>query len=382
MTETLHGPPPAPPPPPERRLARDPDEKLVAGVCAGFGRYTDTDPVLWRVAVGVLTVFGGAGVVLYLLGWVLLPRVGEAEAPLERLLRRPDRSMSALGVVLLVVVGVVAVLGLGLSDGPGFGVVLVLGVLVYLVLRERRQPPAPVYGPAPYEATASSYGPATWSDGGAPAASRKVRERRPRSALGPLVLSATAVVTGVLLALRLAGADGLTAPRIVAGALLVVGAGLLVGAWWGRARWLIALGVALCLLLGATAAAHSAGVDGSVGERRWVVTGDDSYSLGAGEGVLDLRGLQPGERAEVSARVGLGQITVLVPEDLVVDVATEIGLGELVRIDADGGRTVYTEGDAEADVSERFTVGGPADGRVELDLRVRVGEVVVRSVER
>src|SRR4028119_843515 len=49
---------PRAPPPPARR-ERAPDDKVIAGVCAAFARYTDTGPVLWRVTIAVLTVFGG-----------------------------------------------------------------------------------------------------------------------------------------------------------------------------------------------------------------------------------------------------------------------------------------------------------------------------------
>ena len=35
--------------------------------------------------------------------------------------------------------------------------------------------------------------------------------------------------------------------------LLIVGAGLLVGTWWGRARWLIFPGVVVAMLLGGSA---------------------------------------------------------------------------------------------------------------------------------
>ena len=155
MTETTYGPPLPPPqsPPPQAprpRLERDPDDKVVAGVCAAFARYTDTDPVLWRVTLAVLTLFGGAGLVLYVLGWALVPRSDRGTSFVERTLRGGDRGISAPGVVLLVVAGVV-LLGI-LSDGPGLGALLVVGAVAYLVSRERRAPrPATSYD-TPYDA--------------------------------------------------------------------------------------------------------------------------------------------------------------------------------------------------------------------------------------
>ena len=380
MTETLLDPPPSPPPPPPR-LARDPDEKVVAGVCAGLARYTSTDPVLWRVAVAVLAVFGGAGFVLYALAWLLLPRVDQQESAAERLLRRPGSGLSVAGVVVLVLAAVV-VLGISFDGGPGLGVLLVLGGLAYLVLRERRETP-PVYGPSPL-ATAS-YGPSAWSDGGAPPP--VVRAPRERSVLGTLTLSVTVLVTGVLLALRENGVESLTVARVLAVALLIVGAGLVLGTWWGRARWLALVGLVLAgLLVPAALLEGSPGsLRGGVGERTWVpgdaVARDRSYELGAGEAVLDLRQLEPGSaRRVIDAEVGVGQLVVLVPEDLVVQVSAEVGLGEIVVRELDGSRSDLGSDDG-TDLSEQFVVGSPArDANVALDLQVGAGEIEVRRV--
>src|SRR3954470_6093762 len=56
-----------------RRLTRARDDRIVAGVCSGAGRYVDIDPVIPRVVLAVLAVFGGAGFVVYALAWLLIP---------------------------------------------------------------------------------------------------------------------------------------------------------------------------------------------------------------------------------------------------------------------------------------------------------------------
>ena len=141
MTETLHEPPSTDLPPRPVRLVRDPDDKVVAGVCAGLGRTTGTDPVLWRVTLVVLVLFGGAGLLLYVLAWVLVPRAGAPESFVERLVR--GRRLPPATVALLGALAVVAVSATGDDDAP-FVLLALLG-LGWLVVRERRLD----RGPAP-----------------------------------------------------------------------------------------------------------------------------------------------------------------------------------------------------------------------------------------
>jgi phage shock protein PspC (stress-responsive transcriptional regulator) len=390
MTETLQDAlppePPPPPPPSARRLARRPDDKVVAGVCAAAGRYTDTDPVLWRVLFAALALFGGAGVALYVLAWLLIPRADQPTSFVERQLRRPDRSVSIGGVLLL---GVITVLVLGLADdGSGLLVLLVVGTLAFLVSRDRNAavagtPAAPATWTAAGEP--SSYGvpptgpptydvPPAW-----PGEPPVPPTPRPSSILGAVTVSAAALLTGLLLLLRELGVDGITGPRVVAAAMLVVGAGLLVGAWLGRARWLIAVGLALGLVL-LPYAALDGRLTGGAGERTWVptaaATDQPAYRLGAGEAVLDLRELEPPFDAPITAGVGLGQLVVLVPDDLRVRVTTEVGVGEVVERSADlDGRLRGQRQRAEDSV---FVVGPRSGPALELDLEVGMGQIEVR----
>lgn len=208
---------------------------------------------------------------------------------------------------------------------------------------------------------------------------------RQRSRLGPLTLSAAALITGLLLLLRELGADGLTGPRVLAGAMLVVGAGLVVGTWYGRARWLIAVGLLLAVALAGAQAASTAAdnLSGGAGERLWVPTaasGVTSYELGAGEATLDLRELEPGSVDSIAVEVGFGSLVVLVPDDLPVRVSPDVGLGEVISATEDAG----------SGTSERRQIAddevlqlGPDSGPV-LDLRLRVGlgEIEVRRAQR
>jgi phage shock protein PspC (stress-responsive transcriptional regulator) len=60
-----------------KRLLRIRQGRIVAGVCAGLGAYFGVDVNLVRLAFGVLTVFYGLGILLYLIAWVILPEEGE-----------------------------------------------------------------------------------------------------------------------------------------------------------------------------------------------------------------------------------------------------------------------------------------------------------------
>jgi phage shock protein PspC (stress-responsive transcriptional regulator) len=59
---------------PPRRLTRLREGKMLAGVCTGIARYFDVDPVLVRVGFAVGTLFSGAGFLLYIACWVLMPQ--------------------------------------------------------------------------------------------------------------------------------------------------------------------------------------------------------------------------------------------------------------------------------------------------------------------
>ena len=68
----------------ERRLTRDTKNGVLAGVAAGFAKYFDVDPVLARIVFIALAALSGAGVLAYIVGWIIMPRddrAAEAAAP-------------------------------------------------------------------------------------------------------------------------------------------------------------------------------------------------------------------------------------------------------------------------------------------------------------
>ena len=65
-----------------KRFFRNPDQKVIAGVCSGIASYFHLDPVWVRLIFFVFILAGGSGVLLYLLLWVVIP---EAQTTSEKL---------------------------------------------------------------------------------------------------------------------------------------------------------------------------------------------------------------------------------------------------------------------------------------------------------
>jgi phage shock protein PspC (stress-responsive transcriptional regulator) len=54
-------------------LRRSHDDRWLGGVCGGIGRATGVATWIWRLLFLVLAVFGGTGILLYVLLWILMP---------------------------------------------------------------------------------------------------------------------------------------------------------------------------------------------------------------------------------------------------------------------------------------------------------------------
>jgi phage shock protein C len=62
-------------------LERPLQGRMLGGVAAGIADFLGVDPTIARIAFAVLTVIGGgAGVVLYLAGWLLIPEEGRDQS--------------------------------------------------------------------------------------------------------------------------------------------------------------------------------------------------------------------------------------------------------------------------------------------------------------
>jgi phage shock protein C len=57
-----------------RKLYRSRTDRKLAGVCGGLAQYFNLDATLIRVLFIVLTVLGGAGLVIYVAMWIIVPK--------------------------------------------------------------------------------------------------------------------------------------------------------------------------------------------------------------------------------------------------------------------------------------------------------------------
>src|SRR5207248_2397654 len=83
-------------------------DRMIAGVCGGLARYFDLSPVVYRVGFVVLTLLGGAGIVIYLAAALVIPDEGKAESIAAEILRaRRERPWPLIGLALVAVAAAV-----------------------------------------------------------------------------------------------------------------------------------------------------------------------------------------------------------------------------------------------------------------------------------
>ncbi len=56
-----------------KRLYRPRNDRMIAGVCAGIGNYLNIDPTLIRLGLLLLAIWGGGGILAYIIAWVVIP---------------------------------------------------------------------------------------------------------------------------------------------------------------------------------------------------------------------------------------------------------------------------------------------------------------------
>jgi phage shock protein PspC (stress-responsive transcriptional regulator) len=366
-----------------RRLRRSSDSRLT-GVAAGVAEYFNIDPTLVRIGFVVLSLAAPPIALAYLVGWAVMPRpvIGVAAGLPDRQSNR-TALLVLLAVVLLAFGGPLFAFG-WLFGGPGvaFPVALLVLAAVLLVLREDGGTFA-VKDRVPRRGSAKAPSPPPPLVGEAlapppvlpPPPKPEVRRSK---VLTPLTFAVLAVFFGVAFSGEAAGWWELNAVLIFAAALLIVGTALVASAFFGRAFGLIPLGIFLVFGLLAATALEPILRDG-VGSRTFAPTSTEElkpiYSLGAGELYIDLRGLDlSGGQREVQVELGMGQVRIDVPADLLVEIHSELGAGELV---------IFDRAHSGLDLDRTDSNGvSPEEGTlvIELDVGAGSGKVDVSRV--
>lgn len=92
------------------RLTRPRDDRVIAGVCGGVGRYFGVDPVLVRVATVVFVLLAGTGLLAYLIAWIVIPEEDPSTQGQDPRPVRVGGERTSATVFGLVLVGVGAML--------------------------------------------------------------------------------------------------------------------------------------------------------------------------------------------------------------------------------------------------------------------------------
>jgi phage shock protein PspC (stress-responsive transcriptional regulator) len=124
-----------------KRLERSSD-RMVAGVAGGLGRYFDINPGVFRLGFVVLTLLGGAGILVYLAAVLVMPSEGEEQSIAAKVLaERSDRPapLVALGLVGVAIAVLLSRGDLWPAAGTGWVLILIAGLIVLWASRSERR---------------------------------------------------------------------------------------------------------------------------------------------------------------------------------------------------------------------------------------------------
>lgn len=410
-------------------------DKWFVGVCSGVAQRLGVDPVLVRGAFILLTIFGGIGVLLYLVGWALLPERDGAILAEDAI-----RGRSRRGIALLLIIGFVVI---GNLDGRWWvwTILLPAAFLLLWVFRSTKSGKSPDEMGAEAQQFATRVGDRV--SGWVSSTGSTAREARERDTTTPYAASSPQTGTTVPSATpAFPGAEAHGAPwsnphgmgpgrtgpvtppapqppRVVqrrrkgAGFLgLLLALGLAVAAYAGGHQlatteaWpgatpavfatacaLGALGLAVLLiglagrraglpgfvavLLAIVAVSGTATIpqfigDG-VGDRTWTAATvpQSGYHLGVGDATLALAGAT----TDIDTAVGVGDLTITVPRGTRVQIDAKVGVGDLTTVAADGTRTQEDNRDS---VNQAFG-DGSGTPTVTVTAHVGIGDLTIKE---
>ena len=379
-------------------LVRPVNGRMLAGVAQGVADNFAIHPWIPRVFFILTALIGGLGIALYAAGWAFIRSEDEAETPADRFFSGASSPRSWLGIGLIVVAGIIILSNFTFlaAEVIWAGAFLVVGLLLYmgyiptgggrdreasseskegvqqmtstdvtsdtLVLDEKPSGDSPAGGSTPPPTPAS------------PPPPRPPAPPRERSILGRLTLGVVAIGLGVLALLdNLPGVDVEPEPyHYVALAVTIIGIGLLVGAFVGRARWLILISVLLVPTLAFssfwTYNWESRDLNLNTTPLSFSEVQSD-YAIDLGNMRIDLTELPwDGEEVDIEAAVDAGNMEIVLPNDVGIIGTATVDVGRV----SEPGRSTGGLGDPTLTWNDP----GP-DGTVLLEAHVDLGNITI-----
>lgn len=413
-------------------IVRVAEGKWFAGVSTGLARWLGVDPLVVRAGFILFSLFFGMGVALYLVLWLLLP-TEDGSLAIERALRHGDG-----GAIFLLVITVLSVFG---GSNPGWrdewvGLRIVgfiaVGAVVWWLLT-RREPAlgsrtpwtagtgsTPTAGP-PEAAAASAVSaapgapdttlpPSSWAPAARTAGATPWQPPQPsrppeppRPAPRPVAPRTTTPVLGfaagaITLGAALLGGAATTwlADRAdwpgnhvsigMAVVLGVLGLGALIAGLAGRRTGWIAPFAVIGIFATLLSSVSPAGLrqPWKVGDQSFsptTVQGSGPYELGAGQLNLDLSDAtldaDPASVQTIQARVGAGEVRLVVPSGASVKVHASGLAGGLTAFDSNESTGSSLESGG-IDFNRTLDYGtGPV--QLVIDAQVGVGQIIIRK---
>lgn len=373
-------------------IYRRTDHHMVGGVCSGLATRFNVDPALIRIVAVFSALFFGLGITLYLLAWFLLPDE-QQRTHAERAVRDGHAGSVILLIIVLLDLTTFARGEFGFSVG-WLGLALALAVWFAFVRRNGATESKPTAAQTTGSSTSgpgTTTGPSTATGSGVVMPSTRStssypQDQRPGSPHPPTIsepgapVPGTAAATtparrtpGVFVVLLAAGLSLLTYLGVeaaahaydlpgsaqllaLAGVVAVLAVILLVLGFTGRRGGLIATAATiLTILLVGVAAADRFNVDvaSGIGDAHWRPTAvsaiQQDYRLSMGDATLDLSALPRDQLAgaATSANLSMGDLTVIVPQDVPVAVNASVRFGDLTWYDDNDQKHTHSNGSRE-----------------------------------
>ena len=119
----------------QTRLLRSREQRIVAGLAGGLGQRFGVSPWWFRAGFIVLSAFGGLGLALYAIGWLLIPEAGHLDSIAAQWIGGADGSDAStwIGAGLLALAGLIVLGWIGVFDSAVFWAALLflIGVMLY-----------------------------------------------------------------------------------------------------------------------------------------------------------------------------------------------------------------------------------------------------------